>query len=210
MFLTFLQNQITSAAYTTLIFTISLPSYTNQTHTAIQFKLIHSPLSISFSFSITHFPKFSISPFPLSFHFSSFSRENQTENYITIFLLFCFFRWRSESNMSSAVDAAGNPIPTSAVLMASSKHIGLRCHSENLEFLKCKKKDQNPEKCLDKGRDVTRCVLGLWVSHNLFIYFLIKMLFLFNFVLFDDFFYVINDSWIWMCLFGWIKWRWLE
>ncbi|KEH19027.1 NADH-ubiquinone oxidoreductase 19 kDa subunit family protein [Medicago truncatula] len=63
--------------------------------------------------------------------------------------------------MSSAVDAAGNPIPTSAVLMASSKHIGLRCHSENLEFLKCKKKDQNPEKCLDKGRDVTRCVLGL-------------------------------------------------
>ncbi|WJX92869.1 hypothetical protein P8452_74453 [Trifolium repens] len=61
----------------------------------------------------------------------------------------------------SAVDGAGNPIPTSAVLMASSKHIGLRCHSENLEFLKCKKKDQNPEKCLDKGREVTRCVLGL-------------------------------------------------
>ncbi|MCI09714.1 NADH dehydrogenase (ubiquinone) iron-sulfur protein, partial [Trifolium medium] len=61
----------------------------------------------------------------------------------------------------SAVDASGNPIPTSSVLMASSKHIGLRCHSENLEFLKCKKKDQNPEKCLDKGRDVTRCVLGL-------------------------------------------------
>ncbi|KAH1256234.1 NADH dehydrogenase [ubiquinone] 1 alpha subcomplex subunit 8-B [Glycine max] len=58
-------------------------------------------------------------------------------------------------------DASGNPIPTSAVLMASSKHIGIRCHSENLEFLKCKKKDQNPENCLDKGRDVTRCVLGL-------------------------------------------------
>ncbi|KAG5070903.1 hypothetical protein JHK86_006114 [Glycine max] len=63
--------------------------------------------------------------------------------------------------MASAVDASGNPIPTSAVLMASSKHIGIRCHSENLEFLKCKKKDQNPENCLDKGRDVTRCVLGL-------------------------------------------------
>ncbi|XP_054781428.1 NADH dehydrogenase [ubiquinone] 1 alpha subcomplex subunit 8-B-like [Prosopis cineraria] len=63
--------------------------------------------------------------------------------------------------MASAVDAAGNPIPTSAVLMASSKHIGIRCHSENVEFLKCKKNDPNPDKCLDKGREVTRCVLGL-------------------------------------------------
>ncbi|XLU82425.1 hypothetical protein S245_005845, partial [Arachis hypogaea] len=65
------------------------------------------------------------------------------------------------SDMASAVDAAGNPIPTSSVLMAASKHIGVRCQAENVEFLKCKKKDQNPEKCLDKGRDVTRCVLGL-------------------------------------------------
>ncbi|KAK8464792.1 hypothetical protein PHAVU_010G084500 [Phaseolus vulgaris] len=63
--------------------------------------------------------------------------------------------------MASAVDTSGNPIPSSSVLMASSKHIGIRCHSENLEFLKCKKKDPNPEKCLDKGRNVTRCVLGL-------------------------------------------------
>ncbi|KOM47923.1 hypothetical protein LR48_Vigan07g162700 [Vigna angularis] len=63
--------------------------------------------------------------------------------------------------MASAVDASGNPIPSSSVLMASSKHIGIRCHSENLEFLKCKKKDPNPEKCLHKGREVTRCVLGL-------------------------------------------------
>ncbi|OIV89876.1 hypothetical protein TanjilG_18596 [Lupinus angustifolius] len=63
--------------------------------------------------------------------------------------------------MSSAIDASGNPIPTSSVLMAASKHIGIRCHSENLEFLKCKKKDQNPEKCLEQGRQVTRCALGL-------------------------------------------------
>ncbi|KAJ7962242.1 NADH dehydrogenase [ubiquinone] 1 alpha subcomplex subunit 8-B [Quillaja saponaria] len=63
--------------------------------------------------------------------------------------------------MASAVDAVGEPIPTSAVLMASSKHISTRCHLENVEFLKCKKKDPNPEKCLDKGQQVTRCVLGL-------------------------------------------------
>lgn len=68
---------------------------------------------------------------------------------------------------SSAVDPSGEPIPTSAVLMAASRHIGLRCEAENLEFLRCKKKDPNPEKCLDKGQQVTRCVLGLYVSLSL-------------------------------------------
>ncbi|KAF5452411.1 hypothetical protein F2P56_027411, partial [Juglans regia] len=66
-----------------------------------------------------------------------------------------------EEDMASAVDAAGDPIPTSAVLTASSKHIAVRCQAENVAFLKCKKQDPNPEKCLDKGRQVTRCVLGL-------------------------------------------------
>ncbi|XP_030465795.1 NADH dehydrogenase [ubiquinone] 1 alpha subcomplex subunit 8-B [Syzygium oleosum] len=63
--------------------------------------------------------------------------------------------------MASPVDAAGEPIPTSAVLMASSKHIATRCRPENVAFLKCKQKDPNPEKCLEKGREVTRCVLSL-------------------------------------------------
>lgn len=63
--------------------------------------------------------------------------------------------------MASAVDAAGDPIPTSAVLMSSSKHIANMCRSENVEFLQCKKKDPNPEKCLEKGHQVTRCVLSL-------------------------------------------------
>ncbi|KAK9182411.1 hypothetical protein WN944_025555 [Citrus x changshan-huyou] len=63
--------------------------------------------------------------------------------------------------MATAVDPSGDPIPSSAVLTASSKHIGLRCQHENVEFLKCKQKDPNPEKCLDKGRQVTSCVLGL-------------------------------------------------
>ncbi|KAG7576260.1 CHCH domain [Arabidopsis thaliana x Arabidopsis arenosa] len=62
---------------------------------------------------------------------------------------------------NAAVDGTGNPIPTSAVLTASAKHIGMRCMPENMAFLKCKKNDPNPEKCLEKGRDVTRCVLGL-------------------------------------------------
>ncbi|KAL0291188.1 UNVERIFIED_CONTAM: NADH dehydrogenase [ubiquinone] 1 alpha subcomplex subunit-B [Sesamum calycinum] len=64
--------------------------------------------------------------------------------------------------MASTVDAAGEPIPTSSVLMAAAKHIGTRCRNENLAFLKCKKDDPNPEKCLDKGRQVTQCVLHLF------------------------------------------------
>ena len=63
--------------------------------------------------------------------------------------------------MSNSVDAEGDPIPTSAVLMASAKHIATRCRAENVAFLKCKKEDPNPEKCLEKGRQATRCVLGL-------------------------------------------------
>ncbi|CAL5395612.1 unnamed protein product [Camellia sinensis] len=63
--------------------------------------------------------------------------------------------------MSTNVDAVGDPIPTSAVLMASAKHVEINCRGENIAFLKCKKDDPNPEKCLDKGHQVTRCVFGL-------------------------------------------------
>ncbi|KAF3785964.1 NADH dehydrogenase ubiquinone 1 alpha subcomplex subunit 8-A [Nymphaea thermarum] len=62
---------------------------------------------------------------------------------------------------TSVMDARGEPIPTSAVLMAASKHIATRCREENRAFILCKKKDPNPEKCLDKGQQVTRCVLSL-------------------------------------------------
>ncbi|MBA0871006.1 hypothetical protein Goshw_019961 [Gossypium schwendimanii] len=63
--------------------------------------------------------------------------------------------------LDQLVDATGEPIPTSSVLMSSAKHIEIKCMSENVEFLKCKKKDPNPEKCLDKGRQATRCALGV-------------------------------------------------
>ncbi|KAM7485155.1 hypothetical protein LguiA_001164 [Lonicera macranthoides] len=63
--------------------------------------------------------------------------------------------------MASSVNEAGEPIPTSAVLMATSKHIATKCRNENIAFLKCKKNDPNPEKCLEKGQQVTSCVLTL-------------------------------------------------
>eukprot|EP00262_Sarcandra_glabra_P005203 TRINITY_DN16555_c1_g1_i1.p1 TRINITY_DN16555_c1_g1~~TRINITY_DN16555_c1_g1_i1.p1 ORF type:complete len:108 (+),score=6.96 TRINITY_DN16555_c1_g1_i1:299-622(+) len=66
--------------------------------------------------------------------------------------------------MTSTIDAAGEPIPTSAVLMAASKHIAVKCRSENMAFIQCKKKDPNPEKCLHKGQEVTQCVLTLLKS----------------------------------------------
>ncbi|KAM0985025.1 hypothetical protein ACFX13_012566 [Malus domestica] len=75
--------------------------------------------------------------------------------------LFCRDRSEEELEMASAVDPAGDPIPTSAVLTAAAKHIQFSCQAENVAFLKCKKKDPNPDKCLDKGRQVTRCVLTL-------------------------------------------------
>ncbi|KAL8520074.1 hypothetical protein ACS0TY_010852 [Phlomoides rotata] len=63
--------------------------------------------------------------------------------------------------MGSTVDATVNGVPTSSVLMAAAKHIGTKCLGVNVAFLKCKKDDPNPEKCLDKGRQVTQCVLHL-------------------------------------------------
>ena len=93
---------------------------------------------------------------------------------------------------SSAADPSGEPIPTSAVLMAASRHIGLRCEAENLEFLRCKKKDPNPEKCLDKGQQVTRCVLGLYVSLSLSLSFPFILLMSFQFVLFCCFVWVLR------------------
>ncbi|KAK9756419.1 hypothetical protein RND81_01G095700 [Saponaria officinalis] len=53
--------------------------------------------------------------------------------------------------------AAKDLVPTS-MLIATSKQIGFRCCEEIVAFLKYKKKDPNPEKCRDKGREVTRCV----------------------------------------------------
>jgi len=63
--------------------------------------------------------------------------------------------------MATETTAMEEPIPTSALLMSASKHIATRCRAQNKAFIDCKKADPNPEKCLDKGRDVTRCVFSL-------------------------------------------------
>ncbi len=49
-------------------------------------------------------------------------------------------------------------IDTSDVLWAASKLIGRECSSANLNFLECKKKNPDPEACLEAGKGVTQCV----------------------------------------------------
>ena len=54
-----------------------------------------------------------------------------------------------------------SPTPTSAVLMASSKHIAIRCGRVNKTYLECKRRDKDPQACLAQGDGVTRCVIDL-------------------------------------------------
>ena len=56
-------------------------------------------------------------------------------------------------------DAA--PVPTSSVLFAAWTHISTKCATQNKAFLECKKNDQNPEKCLAAGDEVSGCVLSV-------------------------------------------------
>ena len=57
--------------------------------------------------------------------------------------------------------ASEAPLATSAVLMSAARHIGKTCGAENAAFVDCKRNDENPEKCLQKGQAVTSCVLKL-------------------------------------------------
>lgn len=54
--------------------------------------------------------------------------------------------------------------PTSSVLYAAAKEIGAVCNDENIAFLACKAKDENPSACLDKGEAVQACALGVLKS----------------------------------------------
>ena len=49
----------------------------------------------------------------------------------------------------------------SSELFALSSLIGKECHTENIDFMRCKKGDANPAACLEKGEAVCKCVLGV-------------------------------------------------
>ena len=49
--------------------------------------------------------------------------------------------------------------PASAVLFASHKHLQKRCATETAAYIECKRKNQDPEACVEKGVKVTGCML---------------------------------------------------
>ena len=54
----------------------------------------------------------------------------------------------------------GSSAPTSALLMASSKHISLRCRAVNEAYIACKDRNHgNPSACLKEGEAVTACTV---------------------------------------------------
>ncbi|PRP83029.1 hypothetical protein PROFUN_09884 [Planoprotostelium fungivorum] len=56
----------------------------------------------------------------------------------------------------------------STTLLASAEYIGKPCDRANREFLWCKMKNDNPEKCLSQGEDTLQCatdVLGTLKSN---------------------------------------------
>lgn len=52
----------------------------------------------------------------------------------------------------------------SSVLYAAAKEIGAACESENIDFTKCKQKDNDPHACLEAGARVQDCALGVLKS----------------------------------------------
>lgn len=65
---------------------------------------------------------------------------------------------RSPSSMTANLDKKF-PIEKefSTTLLASAEYIGKPCDRVNREFLWCKMKNDNPEKCLSQGEDTLQC-----------------------------------------------------
>lgn len=51
---------------------------------------------------------------------------------------------------------------TYPVLLAASNYIGKKCEWQNNEFYLCRRETKDPRQCLDAGKDVTACALGVF------------------------------------------------
>lgn len=57
--------------------------------------------------------------------------------------------------------------PTSALLMAASKHVAVSCSKVNAAYIECKDRNHgNPSACLKEGEAVTGCVVNLLKELN--------------------------------------------
>ena len=67
--------------------------------------------------------------------------------------------------MSSGEEPSSTP--TSALLMAASKHVAVRCSGVNAAYVRCKDKNNgDPRPCLKEGEDVTGCVVSVLKDLN--------------------------------------------
>jgi len=46
---------------------------------------------------------------------------------------------------------------TSSVFRAAAHHMGKYCDEQSKEFMLCRAEDQDPRKCINEGKEVTRC-----------------------------------------------------
>jgi NADH dehydrogenase (ubiquinone) 1 alpha subcomplex subunit 8 len=51
------------------------------------------------------------------------------------------------------------PIADNTSLKCAARIFGYECADRNLDFLRCKEKDEHPSACLAQGEKVTSCVL---------------------------------------------------
>ena len=52
--------------------------------------------------------------------------------------------------------------PLSSELFAAGRIIGYKCYDANLNYLKCKNRDENPAACLPEGEATHKCVYDLF------------------------------------------------
>ena len=68
-----------------------------------------------------------------------------------------------KSKMATDTDLnAGEIDVTSAVLMAGAHHYGIYCQERNDAFMQCRMDSKDPRKCIEEGKDVTKCALDFF------------------------------------------------
>merc|ERR1712154_381669 len=66
--------------------------------------------------------------------------------------------WTNEDHLPSYEELTVPELEiTSSVFRAVSHHMGYYCDAPSKEFMLCRAEDQDPRKCIQEGKEVTRC-----------------------------------------------------
>ena len=78
-------------------------------------------------------------------------------------ILVLFFTMAAGVNDITFKDLEADELPvTSAVLMGGAHHLGQYCDKDFKNFMGCRYGHKDPRKCLEEGKQVTRCALGFF------------------------------------------------